>query len=86
MTGKVRGRWPSEHGLPTAAKPTEVEIAQMRDLVFEHFAVWQRRTDLTRGMAHQAGRRCAGESGLALLPLFDLVEPVAVTFFEPSSD
>ena len=35
MAGQVRGRLPPEHGVPTAAKLTDVEIAQARDLDVE---------------------------------------------------
>ena len=32
MTSKVRRRWPSEYALPMAAKLSDVEITQARDL------------------------------------------------------
>ena len=35
MAGQVRGWLPPEHGMPTAAKLTDVEIAQARDLDVE---------------------------------------------------
>ena len=46
MTGKVSGRSPAECGMPTAAKLTNVEITQARNLDVEFLAVRQRRTDL----------------------------------------
>src|SRR5271169_6679182 len=46
MTSKVSGRWPAECGMPTAAKLTNVEITQARNLDVEFLAVRQRRTDL----------------------------------------
>jgi hypothetical protein len=35
MAGQVRGRLPPEHGVPTAAKLTDAEIAQARNLGVE---------------------------------------------------
>jgi hypothetical protein len=35
MAGQVRGRPPPEHGVPTAAKLTDAEIAQVRNLGVE---------------------------------------------------
>jgi hypothetical protein len=32
MAGQMRGRLPPEHGVPTAAKLTDAEIAQTRNL------------------------------------------------------
>ena len=56
MTGQVRGRRPAEHGMPAAAKPTDVEITQARNLGIECVAVRQRRTDLhARRGARQPG-------------------------------
>jgi hypothetical protein len=42
---KVRGWGPPQHGMPTAAKLLDVEIAQSRDLDAKRFTVRQRRTD-----------------------------------------
>ena len=61
MTRKVRGRSPAESGMPTAAKLTNVEITQARNLDVEFLAVRQRRTDLTRGMALRPASVWAGE-------------------------
>ena len=53
----MRGRWPPEYGMPTAAKLTDVEITQARDLDVECLAVRQRRTDLDARHGAQADRR-----------------------------
>jgi hypothetical protein len=45
MARKVMRWGPPEHGMPTAAKPPDVEITQTRDLDAERFTVWQHRTD-----------------------------------------
>ena len=46
MSGQVRRRSPSEYGVPTSPKLTDVEITQARDLDVERLPVRQRRTDL----------------------------------------
>ena len=56
MTSKVGRRWPSEYDLPMAAKLSDVEITQARDLDARHDA--------------QAGRRL--DSAEAVLPLSPL--------------
>ena len=61
MTSKVSGRWPAECGMPTAAKLTNVEITQARNLDVERRAVWQCRTDLY-------ARHDAQDWGEAVLP------------------
>ena len=42
----MSGRWPAERGMPMAAKLTNVEITQARNLHVEFLAVRRRRTDL----------------------------------------
>ena len=70
MTSKVSGRWPAECGMPTAAKLTNVEITQARNLSVEFLAVRQRRTDLHPRHGSQAGRRWGWRKvGLPLFPL-----------------
>jgi hypothetical protein len=39
MAGQVRGRPPPEHIVPTDLKFTDTEIAQVRDLGVERFAI-----------------------------------------------
>jgi hypothetical protein len=46
MAGQVRGRLRPEHGVPTAAKLTDTEIAQARNLGVECLPVWLSLTDL----------------------------------------
>jgi hypothetical protein len=60
------GLIPAECGMPTAAKLTNVEITQARNLDVEFLAVQQRRTDLHPPHGSQAGRR--GGWGEAVLP------------------
>ena len=62
----MSGRWPAECGMPTAAKLTNVEITQARNLDVERRAVWQCRTDLYARHNAQAGR-CL-DWGEAVLP------------------
>ena len=62
MARKVTGWGPPEHGMPTAAKPPDVEIAQTRDLDAKRFTVRQRRTDRYPWHRDQAGRRCAARA------------------------
>ena len=66
-TSKESGRWPAECGMPTAAKLTNVEITQARNLGVEFLAVRQRRTDLHPWHGSHAGRW--REVGLPLFPL-----------------
>ena len=53
----MSGRWPAECGMPTAAKLTNVEITQARNLGVEFLAVRQRRTDSYPWHGDQADRR-----------------------------
>jgi hypothetical protein len=46
VTWQVRGRSFTEHGVPAAAKTTDVEIAKARDLDVNRGSVRQSRTDL----------------------------------------
>jgi hypothetical protein len=59
MAREVKGWGPPEHGMPMIAKPSDVEIAQTRDLDAKRFTVRQRRTDGYPWHRDQAGRRCA---------------------------
>jgi hypothetical protein len=69
---KVRGWRPPQHGMPTAAKLPDVEIAQSRDLDAKRFTVRQRRTDGYLWHRNQAGCRCAARA-LGLPPLLVLI-------------
>jgi hypothetical protein len=73
MTSKVSGRWPAECGMPTAAKLTNVEITQARNLDVERRAVWQCRTDLY-------ARHDAQDWGEAVLPRSPLAISRRTTF------
>jgi hypothetical protein len=66
----VRRRWPPEYGLPMAAKLSDVDITQARDLDVERRAVRQWRTDLYPRHDAQAGRRL--DTAEAVLPLSPL--------------
>ena len=69
MTSKVSGRWLAECGMPTAAKVTNVEITQARNLDVEFLTVRQRGTDLHLRHGSHAGRRGVAKVGLPLFPL-----------------
>jgi hypothetical protein len=45
MAGQVKGGSAPEHGVPTGAKLTDVEITQTRNLDVQRLAVLLRRTD-----------------------------------------
>src|SRR5207302_3692043 len=57
MQGKVRGRFATEYGVPTAPKLADTKIAQARNLGVERLAVRQGWTDLDARHDLQAGRR-----------------------------
>jgi hypothetical protein len=79
MTSKVSGRWPAECGMPSAAKLTNVEITQARDLDVEFLTVPQRRADLHPRHGSQVGPALGLAKGrLAGISARDLVDPVAV--------
>jgi hypothetical protein len=46
MARQVRGRSPSEYGVPTRPKRTDVEVTQARNLDVECLLVWLSLTDL----------------------------------------
>jgi len=60
VAGQVRMRSRSEYVLPTASKPPDVEIAQVRDLVVERRSIRQCRTDHHAWHGTQAAQRREG--------------------------
>ena len=60
VAGQVRMRSPPEYVMPTASKLSDVEIAQVRDLVVERRSIRHCRTDHHAWHGIQAARRREG--------------------------
>src|SRR6266481_1389938 len=82
MAGQVRGRSPTEYGLPTCPKLTDIEITQARDLDVECVLLLQCGTD--PNARHGASARPSlglAWLGLTAVAARDLVDAVAVHLF-----
>src|SRR5262245_34048409 len=82
MAGQVRGWSPTEYGLPTRPKLSDVEITQACNLDVERFAVRQSAADLNARHGASA-RPSPGLTWLALaaVAVCDLIDAMAVDLF-----
>jgi hypothetical protein len=70
VAGQVRGRAPSEHGMPSGPQLPDIETAQARDLVIEGLSIRLAWIDCHSHHWDQAARRRARREAECVLPLW----------------